>query len=579
MAKRSLTDVQITAICNAYNVGETSISLGRQYGVSDSTIIKWLKYNNIKIRPSRESLSAQLNSEYFKIIDDQFKAYWLGYIAADGCLAKSAGSLRCFRWSTAIKDKMSISQFAADIQYDGKIYKSDQRGQHIICFNNQKFCDNLIAIGYLDWKKGNPALLNNLPSNLKYHFIRGFFDGDGCISGHKRKSGSYSQYIHFSANKNDYLILEAVEEIIANSVGLPKLGVKFSKNDNSCSISWNGSKQVKKFGDWLYHNAERFLDRKKFRFQLIDNAFIKNWNNIHNWKCDLKPTDLVNNKDVSIMIDSFTRLIKQSGWTPLYHSDLDIKLDLKSLKEYNINERIQDNKIINGRSYGNKLIHNNQPRIWETSINESKTLSQIKDATLVVRKAVKALLTSGTSITSERLLRELQFAGLSRASILSTPTVMAVIKKFGLAGKWFDPCAGWGNRMLAAYILNFEYEATDPAAHFSGLLKIKDYLQSNAILYNKRFQDVKFNGDFVFTSPPFYDKEDYGLGIMTETFEEWYKSFIIELINKSEDRRLILHVDRRICERLEKDYKIIKVEYNTGTQHKAPNEWFVEIIK
>jgi hypothetical protein len=579
MAAKILTDKQIKNICESYNNGMTSVALCKQYNISDSTILKWLKRNNVKIRESRDSFSALVDCDYFKIIDDQNKAYWLGYLAADGCIAKSAGTRRSLRFYLAPKDMIVINQFANDIKYNGHVRTPEtSRGQYGICFNNKKFCDNLITLGYLDWKNGNPIMLSNVPDDLKHHFIRGFFDGDGCISGRKRKSGSYSSYINFAAHKNDKPILEAVENIISKNTTLSALGVKFSNSTNSCYIAWSGNNQVKKFGEWIYKDAKRFLERKKFRFQLIDNSFIKNWRDINNWQCDLKPDDLKNNIDIDKMIDSFTKLIVSSGWLPLKYSDDDIKSDLRKLKEYDINGRINNGVIKNGRNYGNKLIINFQPDIWETSIGGRKTISMIKESETIVKKAVKALLTTGDSITADRFIRELQFAGLSRASILSTPTTIAAIKKFNLAGKWFDPCAGWGNRMLAAYVLKYDYEATDPARHFSGLLKIKDYLKSNAILHNKMFQEVEFDGDFIFTSPPFYDKEDYKLGPITETFEEWYKSFLVNLINKRGNKRIVLHIDNTICNRLEIDYKLNKVVYDTGTQHKAPKEWFVEIL-
>lgn len=51
-----------------------------------------------------------LDVDYFKIIDSPKKAYWLGFICADGCIYKNGGKL-----TLMVKDKEICDKFKSDI--------------------------------------------------------------------------------------------------------------------------------------------------------------------------------------------------------------------------------------------------------------------------------------------------------------------------------------------------------------------------------------------------------------------------------------------------------------------------------
>jgi hypothetical protein len=273
-----LTDQQLLAIKESYENGKTYPKIAadlRLDGVtiSDETIRKYLKKMGVSMRESRESLAAPVNSLFFDVIDCELKAYWLGFLVADACIGKSAESRRSLRFYLAAKDEQAIRQFIQDIDYKGKIREPDvSRGQFGVCFNNEHLCGRLIEIGYLDWKSnGNPKLFEFIPNELKRHFIRGFFDGDGCISGRKKrlKSGQdrISYYFNFVANKNHTDVMNALERYVSESVDLPLKGVKV--RSTCVSFGWNGNKQVERFGRWLYRGATRYLRRKFDGFQAL----------------------------------------------------------------------------------------------------------------------------------------------------------------------------------------------------------------------------------------------------------------------------------------------------------------------
>lgn len=598
MPPTNLSIQDINNICDRYHSGKNTSELAKEYNVSNETIRRWLKKRGVKRRASRTSLKNSVNETYFSKIDNPDKAYWLGLFAADGCLSKSVGTIRSVRLYLAEKDGKIIEDFASDLQYTGKLQIDPIKKQKGIVFNSPQMCSDLINLGILKWKKeDNPELFNNIPNIYKRDFIRGFFDGDGCISCNVNiKKPTKQYYLSFSANKHWNNTQKVVQEYISDSLGISNTGVK--QRTNSSSIKWVGNAQVERLTSWLYDDCNRKLNRKYVKHLAIQNRdFLNYWQSFHNWefKQDVRELKLFKTtQEINDIIDRFTKMISL-GFEPLnLTGPANQKLmqnEILDLSEYGdkVNKAIINNDVIKtSQSVGQNVILHHQPAIWGVRQGKSKTFFELDKCESTCRRAVKAMLTSGKKINPKRLKRELGFAGISRASILAVPTIMAVIKRFGLQGKWFDPCAGWGTRMLAAHILKLPYEATDPAVQYYGLLRLKKWLcdknvlnpehADNFVLHHFKFQKICFpNADFLFTSPPFYDKEDYGLGKIDQTFEEWYESFIVEIIKRAKNMRVVFHVDNRICRRLEKDFKLEKVVYQTGRRSKAPNEWFVEI--
>jgi hypothetical protein len=267
MARKLLTEEQINHIKMLYLDGATYPKIAqrlREDGViiCNETVRTWLVRSGITMRPSRDSLIAPVNEHYFDIIDSEQKAYWLGFLVADACIGKSAGTRRALRFYLANKDAGAVEQFASDISYEGKLRHMKKKCQIGITFNSVIFCNSLINLGYLLWKnEGSPKILENLRPDLVRHFIRGFFDGDGCISCSKK---NLKHYFNIVADKLHYRALDAVGTIISQQVELPP---KPPKERKTCiAVGWNGNQQVARFGLWLYKDATRLLERKKCRF-------------------------------------------------------------------------------------------------------------------------------------------------------------------------------------------------------------------------------------------------------------------------------------------------------------------------
>lgn len=182
---RKITLDQEQEIVNLYKY-KSQKEIGILFNLQQSSIFKILKRNNApKYKKSRVNMSKlSLDVDFFKNINTKEKAYWLGYIAADGNINKANNKV-----SLCSKDKEIIEKFKISIKSQHKIseiYTLDKRTnntykQYTIQISNEIFTKNLINIGITNLKTD----IFDFPNiNEKYYsyFISGLFDGDGSIS-------------------------------------------------------------------------------------------------------------------------------------------------------------------------------------------------------------------------------------------------------------------------------------------------------------------------------------------------------------------------------------------------------------
>jgi hypothetical protein len=526
--------------------------------------------------------SFNINDNIFDSVDDQEKAYWLGFLLADGCLAKSAGTRRSLKLCLKAGDVGHLKLYQKWIGHKGKLHFDGRDGhpRYSVLFNSVSIGNRLVEMGWLDYKnKGDIRILQYIPKHLTNHYIRGFFDGDGCIGVANKKKNSYTVTIVSKFEEP----LRWISAAIKRELDVDR---DVKKRTTVYSLVYNGNLQIMKVMDWLYNDAMVYLDRKFGRFQQLKSRYISKdlhieWNGVCDFSVNLSPKDIAVHPKKDAIVKTFTNIMLNDRWRPPTYKNEDLENDLSSLKACNISKYFSDEGVKEGRAYGNTIIKHFQPEIWSTRQNNKPTISEYMSKPKLVKKAVKTLLTSGNRIYPDRLLRELQFVGLSRASLLSVPVIMAAIKKFRLVGTWVDPCAGWGHRLLAAHVLNYRYIATDPGKPYKHLQNIIEFIGSNAEIHESKFEDFDYpRADFCFTSPPFYDREDYGLGPMEYKFDEWCDKFIYYLIDKMQlvCDRVVFHIPDDMVKLIEHNHIIIKIPYqNRGMGRKMQKQWFVEI--
>lgn len=171
---------QMKYIISEHKKGKTLSALGREFGVSYSTIRNLLKRKGIKTEGNKHNFPR--DEFYFKNIDSKEKAYWLGFLYADGCVHSNSNEI-----SITLKDRDHLEKFRKAIKSNNKIGESiDKRFSSMpkiyhFSIKDKQLKSDLIKWGCVPNKSLSLTKIPNIPRDFVSHFIRGYFDGDGSL--------------------------------------------------------------------------------------------------------------------------------------------------------------------------------------------------------------------------------------------------------------------------------------------------------------------------------------------------------------------------------------------------------------
>ena len=256
---KKITEEQKQKMIQDYQSGDTITILSKKYNISQSYVKYILEQNKVFIFKGTRKYICDF--DYFQNIDTEEKAYWLGFIAADGNLDKRDNVLTI---RLEIKDKEHLEKFKKSIKADYPIktgpYVSHGKVlyQSLIYIRSPKIKNDLISHGIVPNKSKILKLekvMNNMPALLIRHFIRGYFDGDGGWS----KCHNSFRFAFTASNQTN--TIEQIQQIIIANCGLNP--VKIYDNGSIKGLTYAGKYSCQKFYDYIYHSATIWLSRKK----------------------------------------------------------------------------------------------------------------------------------------------------------------------------------------------------------------------------------------------------------------------------------------------------------------------------
>ena len=265
MAKLKLYQQEVLDkfLSNQYTIKE----LAEEYNVNTSSIARFLHRNGIE---TNRNSRFHFNQDYFETIDTEHKAYWLGFMYADGYVNSKENTV-----SLRLKDNDDyiLKRFAEDldsnipVKYYTHTHKLPSSGKEhtlkyaalTIC--NAKIKKDLISNGCLENKTLVLTFPFHLPQDLYVHFIRGYMDGDGCITYHgKQKCGIQRFKVSFCGTQE---VLKGIQRVFGLT---SKLRKRWDDNKNNYDLTISGNRQVYAFLTALYENSTIHLERKYNRY-------------------------------------------------------------------------------------------------------------------------------------------------------------------------------------------------------------------------------------------------------------------------------------------------------------------------
>lgn len=271
---------QVDYINNNYNT-KSSTTLSKEINCSKELIKSIWKKGDKKGKTNYMYYS---DFNYFKNINTPEKAYWLGFIYADGCVYKRNNHEGLLSITLKNTDDEIIKMFKNDIKSEnpiiyGKCKRENNKYTYYVNFTivSEIMFNDLYLLGCRPNKSINLNKLPTIDKKLMSHFIRGFFDGDGSIYKIKDK---YIRYC-FSIVGTSSFIKELVDYL--NTKLFIKFGLyKDKRSKDLFSMRTTKRNSLKILYNYLYNDVSRYLSRKKkifdkFLKEVGDSDIINNY--------------------------------------------------------------------------------------------------------------------------------------------------------------------------------------------------------------------------------------------------------------------------------------------------------------
>ena len=271
MKKIEFLQEQIEDIFEKYQNNWSQQKIANFYNVSRPVIKRILETQNKNITIRNKTSKYKYQQDIFEKINTTEKAYWLGFLAADGCNYQ-----RKYNASIILniheKDIEHLEKFKQFCNTDTKIKTyigcagfSNQTPMCKIVLNSKKMSNDLIEKGIVP----NKSLILQPPNILKEFykpFILGYFDGDGSIS---KTSQSNNYTISIQGTKE---MLNWISEELNWNVKLEKRNV--NTTDNSYYIRCGGTNKPYQILKQLYDSCNVHLNRKYEIYKTLETVVL-----------------------------------------------------------------------------------------------------------------------------------------------------------------------------------------------------------------------------------------------------------------------------------------------------------------
>lgn len=264
--KFRFTEEEELEICAEFLNGSSKAEIGRKYHVDPATVQNILNRKEITLRrnPGVYLRKYTLNHAFFRTVDTEESAYWLGFIAADGAVTEQ--NHMCV--SLAQKDEEHLKRLRASLDsthpiptyhYPGTGFRGGPRAQYTIY--SPEMVQDLGQFGVVPNKTRSLTWPSRLYPSMWRHFIRGYVDGDGCWA----RQSNLSVCLRVEGNEP---FLLAMQTILMEACSLRR--TKLSCRRPGCgsrTLIYGGRLQVARIVRYLYEGATIFLPRKFARVE------------------------------------------------------------------------------------------------------------------------------------------------------------------------------------------------------------------------------------------------------------------------------------------------------------------------
>lgn len=214
-----------------------------------------------------ELTKREFNKSFFHCIDTEEKAYWLGFICADGCIYIKDENSKVLKINLQISDSDFLRKFIKSINgnFDIRQYEKKSFGKIFgvceVCFKCKEMVSDLQQ--YITPNKTNIIRMPKIQKDLQRHFLRGFSDGDGCFyCGNKKNRKS------FEIVSNSPKMLEDIKDIFKENNINSNI---YRKQNGNYKIGIYNFEDLIRLHNYFYNDCNIYMERKYVKSQKILN--------------------------------------------------------------------------------------------------------------------------------------------------------------------------------------------------------------------------------------------------------------------------------------------------------------------
>ncbi len=248
----------LASICRDYRAGLRGFGLAEKYNYSPGKIYKSLRECQVVVRDTSHR-TYHITEAMFENIDCEWKAYFLGLLYADGCVGRLNITLRLHEKDEPIMRKLSSIvgvnlHYTPPKTYTYPTYSRNISGQYYFNINSKKVVSDIMRLGCGVRKSLTLEFpsYDIIPKKLFNHFIRGYFDGDGCVQPHT-----------FHIISSDTFCI-GFQRWLMQELGMSSY---LKKHEKVSRVMVHKLADIKRLRDYMYSKATLYFERKRNLFR------------------------------------------------------------------------------------------------------------------------------------------------------------------------------------------------------------------------------------------------------------------------------------------------------------------------
>ncbi|HSX18550.1 MAG TPA: LAGLIDADG family homing endonuclease [Candidatus Saccharimonadales bacterium] len=234
--------------------------MGRTINRSPSSIQSKIRYLPFQQRIRKHPI----NSNFFGKWSAEM-AYVLGFFAADGNICRTG---RAHMLHVACDDKDVIEKIKQVMNYQGPIREKvrlNGKVSYSLRISDPVLFNDLNILGVTE-RKSLTLMPPKIPKVFVWHFIRGYFDGDGSVVLRNTNYPSKLVVYFYTASHSMASFLHGFFINVLGELYKAKIGIKIAHQKTPFYVVCMGHKASVELFKYMYKDTNLFLERKYRKF-------------------------------------------------------------------------------------------------------------------------------------------------------------------------------------------------------------------------------------------------------------------------------------------------------------------------